>query len=569
MFTLKRIFNKNCHKYPNFHINNCNQENKINFYSQKSEILNQNDLNNSNQNENLENYNIFYNFFIQNNENTLIPNHIFFNKSQDFKFRKITKNFKNQNIEYVKTHKINSTFYSFLKKNFSTYVNFNDFFYLEEIPKNIKELEIFSKKNSTNLDLMMNNPDIFDNSNESNIELFSLAIFLNKFSDNSDKKKKNIFNQLLNIFRNNNYIFLNNPKILKKENFVKLLENLHILKLNDKDKENIQNQYFSLKEKNIFDIEANKKIFNKLYFYDISGNKLQKIKRDLISEYKKNYQNLSYEDLYFINSCIIFHNSKDIVNFLQPLSLRLDNLLDLNSQGFLNRIPLDLRLFNFLPIPKIISEAKNIKNNLPILLYENNSSITSLIIPELDNLLIFENSLKKIENFLIKLSKIEYVNLEFIIPILSNSLNYLNINSEIFELFIDKLYLNLAALNNDNLIELFFFSLMITKNDSFISDKRKKIIFEIYGILSNLKTEPKIFLDTDKFFVYINNSRNNLNAANEKFVKIKNHQGKIYESFKKIIKCSLDIYPFSVKDKEYNEILLADIYLTLCRVLIK
>ncbi len=146
----------------------------------------------------------------------------------------------------------------------------------------------------------------------------------------------------------------------------------------------------------------------------------------------------------------------------------------------------------------------------------------------------------------------------------------MELKSEIFELFTDKLYNNLAALSNDNYVELFFLLLQVSIDASYISPKRKKLAIQLYNSLLSLKTDPRIFLDIDKFYIYLNISRNNLINSYEKFLlskKIKDLNLKNFDQFKKLVQVSIDLFPFSVRDKEYSPNLLEDCLFSLNKIL--
>jgi hypothetical protein len=450
----------------------------------------------------------------------------------------------------------------------------NSLYYLEEIPTNNKELELYFKRNTNNINYIMNNLSYLIGSGEKfNFDLFAIALLLNKFSEHSDKKKKSINNDLLEMLRKDNYSVLNS-KGFDDEKFVKLIGNLHMAKLSESDKEATQNKYINLKESNKISSENNKKIFNFLYFFDISGNNLQKVKKILFFDLRKNYENLSIEELYYYNSCLVFHNSKDISSFYESLYKRFDFILDVENK--IKNYSCEQKLFNYLPIPKLMSETKNLKNKKnkqhEQASNENEDQKNrALIIPNgFNSEEIYENSSSKIENFLTHLAQKEDVNAEFLIPILSNTYNYMELKSEIFELFLDKLYNNLASLSNENYIELLFLILQISKNDAEITFKRKRLTSQLFNSLVVLKTEPKIFFDIDKFYIYLNIARNNLNNAFDKFLNSKKNKDfnlRNFEQFKKLVKISIDLFPFSVREKEYSSKLLDDCLFSLNKIL--
>jgi len=493
------------------------------------------------------------------------------NPIQSYKNNRIKFNYFKSNYSSVQ-----NTLFTLMKRTFSLNFDFNSLFYLEEIPSNNKELELYIKKNTNNLNDIMNNLSYIIGSGENfNFDIFSVALYLNKFSEYSDKKKKTINNELLEILRLDNYSAIN-VKGFDDEKLLKLFANLHMAKLSEFDKDALQNKYFSLKEANKIMAENNKKIFNLLYFFDISGNKLQKIKKTLLIELRKNYENLTIEELHFYNSCLIFHNSKDISSFYEPLYKRLAFILDLESKN--KNYPLEQKLFNYLPIPKLLSETKKLKNkkftsnHSEKKINEKEEESEAIITTQnsFNSEEIYENSLAKIENFLILLANNNQINAEFLIPILSNTYNYMELKSEIFELFTDKLYNNLAALSNDNYVELFFLLLQVSIDASYISPKRKKLAIQLYNSLLSLKTDPRIFLDIDKFYIYLNISRNNLINSYEKFLlskKIKDLNLKNFDQFKKLVQVSIDLFPFSVRDKEYSPNLLEDCLFSLNKIL--
>ncbi len=536
----------------------------------------------------LSNFSLRYNFdnqikvfnnnlleYIQkNNKNIYRENNTCFNTNRKYQ-NQIYFNNKLSNLKMkIEINLIQKQLFQIMKKNISYNFETNSLNYLEDIPKNINELERYRKKNTINIDQIMNNLSVLLNYGEKfNFEIFSLSLFVNKFSDHSDKKKKIINNDLLSALRHKDYLAINN-KNFQQNKFIKLAENLHMARLNEADKELIQNKYFEFKEANKISLENKKNLLNLLHFYQISGNKLNRIKNDLFNEVKNNYFNLSNDELYFYNSCLIFHNSKDLGIFIEPLYKRLDLILDVKNGN--KYYHLEQKIFNYLPIPKIIGESKNFKNkkilnskNSVININENSTSLIN--IDNLDNINIYENALVKIENFLLSLTKKEDISVEFLIPLLSNTFNYLELKNEIFELFVGKLYQNIASLTNDNMIELLFLIFQVSKNDKDISQAKKKLTIQLINCLKTIKTEPKIFIDVDKFYIYLNDARNNLNLAFEKFcsdcqiIEI-NHKNN-YDLFKKLIRISLDIFPFSVKDKEYSPQLLKEIFISLNKIL--
>lgn len=494
--------------------------------------------------------------------------------------KSLNNNKKNEGImnRHKKALQKNSLFI-IMQKNFVFNLNFSNFYYIEEIPKTLKDLEIYQKKNTMNVDWIINNSsEILGITYNFNYELYSLAIFMNKFSENSEKKRKNINTDLLNILRDDNYAILNNIKnenSLNVEKYLKLIENLYMLKLNEQDKEAIQNIYLYLREKCSINIENSKRIFNSIYFYELSGNTLPKIKRDLFRDLKKNYLTLNSDDLYFYNSCLVFHSKKEISSFIDMLYQRIDDILDINNKRKLNfGFSLEQKLFNYLPLPKLFSEARYLNLNNEC---KENHINDHFITHSNSNIIdMYGNSLIKIEKFLTDLAK-QDINIELLIPILSNTVNYLELKSNIFDLYIDKIYNNLAALTNDNLVELFFSILIISRNDEQISSNKKKLILEIFNILVKIKSEPRVYLDLNKFYIYLNVARNNLNDAFKKFCKNQNNEincknnnvinSKNFEAFKKLVKTSIDLFPFSVKDKEYSQSLLNEIFITFCKIM--
>jgi len=578
MFNLKIPNFRKCNEfYKSFLINFQTWENYlIKFYPINTVLR---DLGINIQNNKESNENNYINFFNEKFKTDLYlfskinPRHTNFLKHKKYE--------KNYFLHQCNNNRFKKKLLKLMYRNFTMNFDMSSMLYLEEIPRNYRELEIYLNKNSQNLDYLMNNKSYLINSGQKlNFDLFSLALFLNKFSHNSEKKKKSINNELLEILRKDNYSALI-CKSFNDDMFLKLLENLHITKLSELDKEIIQNKFLNFLDEKKLSEENIKKVFNCLYFYDITGNKLQKIKRNLFNEIKKNYDNYKLDELYFYNSCLIFHNSKDLVGFIEPLYKKLDFLLDLKNKTF----PLEQILLNYLPIPKLISESKNLKERKPnklsieslnslnsIEIIENKSSNTSLIkINNLENIDIYEKSLIKFEKFLTELSnREELINVEYLIPILSNTSNYLELKSEIFDLYVDKLYKNLAALSNDNYIELFFLIIQVSKNEIHISQKRRKLAFQIYNILLSLKTEPRILIDIDKFYIYLNIARSNLNNAFNKLLennRFRDSNPKNFDLFKKIIKISIDIFPFSVREKEYTPQLLEEIFNTFNKIL--
>ena len=154
------------------------------------------------------------------------------------------------------------------------------------------------------------------------------------------------------------------------------------------------------------------------------------------------------------------------------------------------------------------------------------------------------------------------------IYIFSNTFLYGKLNDDVFEIYLEDLYKNLSTFDMENLIEIFFLILNISKFEPNISFSRIKLFKNILQILSNKKIKPKVFLDVNKFFVYLNMCRINLNEAikiwlNTKDIgKMEEKELDLFNSFNKILKLSIDVYPFATKDLVYTDQMLEELYIS-------
>jgi hypothetical protein len=621
---------------------------------------------------NLQDFYSFIKYDYNNNKNN--NNKILFKENKSLYLFSNINNFKNNNNSNIKTSigNINSNininknsdkyksefFYKHSKKKFSNSNNLSlkNFAYLDDIPQSLKELEEYNKRNSINLNIILSNRyELFEDEKNFNYELFTFSIYLNNFSNFPENKKKANNNIILEYLRKNNYSILNgnkNGKHYNKEKSFKLFELLYMLKLTEADKEALFNFYFTEKNNKNFTNEDLKRLINAIYFFEISGvgNKLTKIKKDLLETIKLNYKNFSPDDVYYFNSYLIYLNPSDIANLFNEISQKFSEIFEVNNQNQnqnqkfslmnsiginynnYNKISFEQKLMNFLLIPKLIYESKNSFDKKQKLRYEknqiefnsnlnshshlntedyypnsnnntytnntnlsNNDNFNSENINILEKEIIIyeknlENNLKIFENFLLELinkEELNSYNSEILLSAFSNYINYshmenpINDFDKLIEIFCNKIHTSLASLTNENYIELFFMLLNIfTMNEIKITPINKKLFIEVYKILSKIKSnEPRVFLDVDKFYIYLNSSRANLSNAFVKFNYIKdkdkdkdkeNNLKDYYrqlDSFRKIVRLSIDLFPFSIKNKEYSSDLLNNQFKTFLKFL--
>jgi hypothetical protein len=551
-------------------------------------------------------------------------------------FKNKNKSLRENEFFHENKFKKSNFLFKFQKKNFSNSINLNNFAYLDNLPQNLNQLEEYQKKNSYYLDSIFSNRYyLFEDEKNFNYEIFTLSIYLNNFSDFTEKKKKLNNNILLEYFRNNNYSIING-KIFDKEKILKLIEILYMLKLSESDKEALFVFYFNEKNNKNLTNDDYKRLLNAIYFFDISGNgnKLTKIKKDLFETIKSNYKNLSADDVYYYNSNLIYFNSSVVGNLFKEISDKFSEIFETKEKKFnlinsinlnFNKISYEQKLMNFLLIPKLNSDSKNYYEKKQKFKFEKNqiqinqiNSISNfndfdtnlnfnhdekilekeIIIYEKN----FEKNLRIFEYFLLEIIEKEEhnsYNSEILLSSISNYVNYLHKENPIknFELimekFCKKIYLNLASLTNENYIELFFvllnYSLLL--NEVKFSSIKKILFIEVFKILIKIKSnEPRIFLEIDKFYLHLNSTRNILRNAFVEFNEMKEKENeknkaililnnkenfkdnlKNYnrqlDSFKKIVKLSIDLLPFSVKNKEYSSDLLNNQFMTFIKIL--
>jgi len=420
-------------------------------------------------------------------------------------------------------------------------------------PENISKNEELNK-------LLMENEEKFSNlilklSTDDEIKDFLIylrALEICRFTiENSFTIKSRIM--LLKLFRSNDYFILNDPN-LDEENFIKIFGNLFYLNLEEHDILAIENKYFRIEDK--LKIKELIRIFDALYYYDYYGYKFIKLKIAIIELLSKNYLVMTNDDIYELNSNLIFSNSIDISRFSLFAT---EKLLQYTSFQYMpHLLNLSQRLSYIQPLPKIIYEIQ-----------KSNS------VSEKMKLKVLSNCTEILKKFFKNIPK-EEIN-ESLLMTLSNCMIYSNISSEIIELFINGFFRNIANFEMENLIEIFFFVLYSSKNDKNFSENKEKLMNQLLIIFSTAKLKPINFLNTHKYYIYLNNTKSNLSHSFDEWVnfrelqinKMSEIEYDLYSRFKKIIKLSIDIYPFATKDLDYSKELLEELFLTFKKIIKK
>ena len=349
---------------------------------------------------------------------------------------------------------------------------------------------------------------------------------------------------LLNLFRKNEYeVFKSN--IFSKENFTCYFSCLYFLELQENDIKIIEEKFLEFTK--IFSIQQFIEIFDNLFYYDLNNKNLKNTKKFLFEYFHKNYFTLSSDSNNIFNSNLIFMNSKEISIFS---SFGVEKLLNYTNINYMPKvIDIEQRLMYLQPLPKLVSEIHN----------------STSIPKDIQNKILVKCS-DSINNFL---KNIKHENLtDSYIYIFSNTFLYGKLNDDVFEIYLEDLYKNLSTFDMENLIEIFFLILNISKFEPNISFSRIKLFKNILQILSNKKIKPKVFLDVNKFFVYLNMCRINLNEAikiwlNTKDIgKMEEKELDLFNSFNKILKLSIDVYPFATKDLVYTDQMLEELYIS-------
>lgn len=366
------------------------------------------------------------------------------------------------------------------------------------------------------------------------------ALEVCKFTESNDftvKSRK----MLLNLFRYKEYSVLYNSDF-DEEKFIQFLKKLFYLDLDENDLAALEKKYFSIKDN--LQIEDMIQLYDALFYYD---HKFKNLKNDILEILAKTYLVMTPENNNNLNINLLFSSPNEISKFSLFAT---EKLIQYTNFDYMPKIlNLTQRLNNIQPLPKIIYE---IKNN-----------------PEVNDKLkqkILNNSGDVLNKFFKNIPKND-VN-EILLICLSNSFFYGKLNSEIFDLFIEGLFKNIGNFEIENLLEIFFLVLSVSKNDKKFSSSKEKLVNQLLIVFSTTKQKPIVFLDTHKFYIYLNNCRFNLNTAfaswsNKKQKEIKKmseNEKDLYERFKKIVRLSIDVYPFATKDLNYSEQLLDDLF---------
>lgn len=404
-----------------------------------------------------------------------------------------------------------------------------------------KEINNFMKSNEETLkkhiSKISQNEEIKDHAN------YLKALEVCKFTANNDftiKSRKT----LLSLFRFEDYCVLSNQDF-DEEKFIQYFSRLFYLELDKNDLAAIESKYFSIKDN--LQIEDFIQLFDAMYYYEHYEHNFKDLKNDLLEVLNKAYFVLTAENVHNFNISLIFNNPNDIAKFSLFAT---EKLIQYTNFDYMPKIlNLSQRLNYIQPLPKIISE---IKNN-PIV----NDKMKGKILNSSSDILnkFFKNIPK---------SDVD----EVLLLCLINSFFYGKLNTEVFELYVEGIYKNISSFQLDNLLEIFFFVLNISRNNKKISASREKLINQLLIIFSTTKQKPSVFLDTQKFYVYLNNCRYNLNEAfagwsNKKqkaIKKMSQNEKDLLDRFKKIVRLSIDVYPFSTKDLDYSEELLDDLF---------
>jgi len=349
---------------------------------------------------------------------------------------------------------------------------------------------------------------------------------------------------LLNLFRSKEYSVLINPDF-DEEKFIQYFTKIYFLDLDENDLAAIEKKYFSIKDN--LQIEDIIQLFDSLFYYEHYEHQLKNLKKDILEVLTKTYLVISPENNNNLNLNLIFSDSSEISKFSLFAA---EKLIQYTNFEYMPRIlSLSQRLNNIQPLPKIIYE---IQKNADV-----NDKLKNKILNNIGDIInkFFKNIPKNEIN-------------EILLTCLSNCYFYGNLNSEIFDLYIDGLFKNIADFEIENLLEIFFLVLNISQNDKKISSNKEKLINQLLIIFSTTKQKPIVLFDTHKFYIYLNNCRFNLNKAfaswsnkkQKEMKKMSENEKDLYERFKKIVRLSIDVYPFATKDLNYSEQLLDDLF---------
>jgi len=316
--------------------------------------------------------------------------------------------------------------------------------------------------------------------------------------------------------------------------------------LEENDLAAIEKKYFEIKEN--FRIEQMISIYDSLYYFEHYKFNVNNIKNDLIDFLTKSYLVMSPENNFELNTSIIFSDPKVISKFSLFAA---EKLIQYTNFDYMPQILSLSNRLNFIqPLPKIIHEIQH-SNTIP-------DKIKEKVLKNCGNILnkFFKNIPKDDVN-------------DSILIGLSNTLFYGKLDSEVLDLYLVSFYRNIANFEIENLLEMFFMILNSSINEKNHSDIKEKLINQLLIIFSTVKPKPLIILETHKYYIYINNCREVLNRSfiswitkkEKELIKMNENEKDLYERFKKLLKLSIDIYPFATKDLNYSEELLEDLFL--------
>lgn len=370
------------------------------------------------------------------------------------------------------------------------------------------------------------------------------ALSFSKFVEENDfvlKSRK----MLLNQFRFNEYSLFNKPNF-DEELFVNYFGKIYYLELEENDLAAIEKKYFEIKEN--LRIEQIISIYDSLYYFEHYKYNLNNIKNDVIDFLTKSYLVMSPESNFELNINIIFSNPKEISKFSLFAA---EKLIQYTNFDYMPQILSLSHRLNFIqPLPKIIHEIQH-----------------STTVPDKIKQKVINNCGDILNKFFKNIPK-DDINDSILIG-LSNTLFYGKMNSEILDLYLGGFYRNIANFEIENLLEMFFLILNTSINEKNHSDIKQKLINQLLIIFSTVKPKPLIILETHKYYIYINNCREILNKAfiswitqkEKELINMNENDKDLYERFKKLLKLSVDVYPFATKDLNYSEGLLEDLFL--------
>lgn len=458
----------------------------------------------------------------------------------------------------------------FFSKSMSSFSVFLTKHYFSDCPKNnyysvngakLDDKESFDNTNKSELNILMkNNEDILSKnilslSVEEEIKdykCFVDAVSICRFTENNNFTKKSR-TLLLNLLRYNNYSVFTQKKF-NELSFINFFSVLFYLELDEKDVNRINDQYFLFKDK--FNIENMITIFDKLYYYEKNNFNISQIKKDIIEILNKSYFVMSNDSNNNFHSNLIFLTTSEISKFSLFAA---EKLFQYTNYEYMPKVlGLKERITYIQPLPKIISDIKY-----------------SETVPEKIKLKVINNCCEVLNRFLKNIPKNDID--DSLLYVLSNTFFYLKLNDEVLEIFLEGFYRNIAKFDVENLLEIFFLVLNVSKNEINISNSKQKLINQLFIIFSTDKTKPKIYMDSNKYFIYINKCRENLNdsikgwlsTSNVKAKNMNENEKNILEAFKRILKLSVDIFPFATKDTYYSEEMIEDLFLTFKKIVKK